>query len=296
MLAGVAIGARYKEYQVGIYHLLTHAGFKALLFLVAGVVTHLAGSTKLKDLGGLWVARRGLAILLALGLAALAGIWPLSGFYSKEAVLTTIENAAVEHHWGVAWFVMVCALLTTVFTGLYAGRALAIVCGGLPVPGSTHHVAREMNWPLVALAVPTVGLGLLYYAQPPGLAVTIGVQTALVGLLLSLVGLGWGLTGLRLESRDIADILPVGLRGFLCDGYRFDDLQNWLVVRPVIALARATVIGDRDVVDAYVRATPAGSRWAGILLRKAQTGLATGYATWIVLGVVIAGVAGVVLS
>jgi NADH-quinone oxidoreductase subunit L len=298
MLAGVVVAAHEEGASPGVFHLLSHAGFKALLFLVAGVVTHLAGSTRLADLGGLRAARPGLAVLLACGLAALAGIPPFSGFWSKEGVLTAAEHAAVEEGSGIAWVVLVSGLITTVITGLYAGRAWAIVAEGQPVPGmgKEHHVSPTMTWPLVVLAVPTVGLGLVLLDPPSSLTVQISPLTAVVGGLLSVAGVAWALSSVRTSTRDVSEALPVGVRSFLRDGYRLDDVQDRLVVRPVIALARVTVIGDRDVVDGYVRATPVLTRWAGIALRRAQTGLATGYAAWLVLGAVAAGVAGVVLS
>jgi NADH-quinone oxidoreductase subunit L len=94
----------------------------------------------------------------------------------------------------------------------------------------------------------------------------------------------------------VADALPAGVRAFLRDGYRLDGVQDVLVVRPYRALARAVGSGDRDVVDAYVRGTPVVARWAGLALRRAQTGLATAYLVWLVLGAVAAGVAGMVLT
>lgn len=298
MLAGVVVAAEEEGAAPGVYHLLSHAAFKALLFLLAGVVTHLVGSTKLADMGGLRAARPGLALLLALGLGALAGIPPLSGFWSKEAVLTAAEHAAVDTGSTVAWIVLITGLITTFVTGLYAGRAWAIVAEGKPVPGMgpDHKVSPLMTWPLVVLAVPTVGLGLVLLEPPASLVVELSPLTAVIGAAASLIGVGIGLSAVRSHSRDVAQALPAGPRAFLREGYRLDAVQNALVVRPVIALARAAAVGDRDVVDGYVRATPFFTRWSGIVIRRAQTGLATGYAAWLILGGVLAGIAGVVLS
>ncbi len=100
MLAGVSVasaaaGPESAGAQAGVFHLLTHAAFKALLFLVAGCVTHVVGSTLLADMGGLRRTHAPLALLLGLGLAGLAGIPPLGGFWSKEAVLTAAEQRVV---------------------------------------------------------------------------------------------------------------------------------------------------------------------------------------------------------
>src|SRR5205085_11299605 len=93
MLGGVAVARTASGAAPSILLLLSHAAFKALLFLVAGCVAHLAGSTLLRDMGGLRRTDPVLAGLLALGLAALAGLPPLSGFWSKEAVLGAAEGA-----------------------------------------------------------------------------------------------------------------------------------------------------------------------------------------------------------
>ena len=92
MLAGVAVATPGRRGAAGVFHLLSHAAFKALLFLAAGCVTHLAGSTLLADMGGLLRSHRRLAVLFGIGLAALAGVPPLGGFWSKEAVLTAAER------------------------------------------------------------------------------------------------------------------------------------------------------------------------------------------------------------
>jgi NADH-quinone oxidoreductase subunit L len=346
MLAGVAVvsavdGPDAAGAGAGVFHLLSHAAFKALLFLVAGCVTHVVGSTMLADLGGLRRTHAPLALLLGLGLAGLAGIPPLGGFWSKEAVLTAAEHAAAN---GVGWpaqMVLASGLVTTLVTGVYAGRAFATVAlGGPPAvpdaaatsaapaapstapsdePGGTmftapfalafvhvrddgepadpHALPRAMTWPLWLLAVPTVLLGLVL-VRPPALLgeVHIGVWTAFTGTLLSLAGVGWALTAPALGGRDIADALPRGARAFLRSGYRLDDVQAAVVVRGVRALARLVAGGDRDVVDAYVRGTATASRWGGVVLRRAQSGLATGYLAWLLAGAALAAAMGFVLT
>jgi NADH-quinone oxidoreductase subunit L len=325
MLAGVAVARSASEAGPGVLHLLSHAAFKALLFLVAGCVTHIVGSTLLKDMGGLRRTHPSLTLLLGLGLAALAGVPPLGGFWSKEAVLTAAEHAANSGGGWPARLVLTSGLLTTLITGVYAGRAYSLVALGDPAPAAahvgapaaepalsdqaqegepptaaapaTHVLPPAMTGVLWVLAVPTVLLGLVLL-HPPALFgdVRIDPFTGFMGTLLSLAGIGWALTAHRLGARDVADALPAGLRAFLRSGYRLDEVQDALVTRPVLALARVVAGGDRDVVDAYVRGTATGSQWAGGVLRRAQTGLATGYVAWLVAGAVLVGLAGVVLS
>jgi NADH-quinone oxidoreductase subunit L len=316
MLGGVAVAAgaasAVQGSAPGVFHLLSHAAFKALLFLVAGCLAHLAGSTLFSSLGGLRRTHPWLLALWGLGLAALAGLPPLGGFWSKEAVLTAAEQAAAA---GVGWpaqMVLASGLLTTLVTGAYAGRAFALVSWdragstgpvdptatpdavATPAPGHAR-LPAAMVWPLWVLAVPTALLGLVLLRPPAVLeGVHVNVFTAFTATLLSLAGVGWALSAPRLGARDVADALPTPVRAFLRDGYQLDGVQHALVVRPYRALARAAHVGDRDVVDAYVRGAPVAARWGGLVLRRTQTGLATAYLAWLVIGAVLAGVLGVV--
>jgi len=325
MLGGVAVARGADAGAPAVLHLLSHGAFKALLFLVAGCVAHLVGSTLLRDMGGLRITHPPLAALLAVGLLALAGIPPLSGFWSKEAVLSAAEAATDTLGWP-AQLVLVSGLLTTLVTGAYAGRALAVVALGDPpdvpervVPAAdqdadpdTHPGGDEavevhgqgavlppaMTLPLWALGVPTVLLGLVL-AHPPDAVrdVHVDLLTAVAGAALAIAGLTWGLrAATTAPHRDAALTLPVRLRTFLREGYRLDEVQAALVVRPYGALARLVGAGDRDVVDGYVRAVPVLSRWGSVLLARAQSGLATGYLAWLAVGAVVVGVVGVVIS
>jgi NADH-quinone oxidoreductase subunit L len=338
MLGGVAVARSANAGAPAVLHLLSHGAFKALLFLVAGCVAHLVGSTLLRDMGGLRVTHPPLAVLLALGLAALVGLPPLAGFWSKEAVLSAAEAASRTIGWP-AQLVLVSGLLTTLVTGAYAGRALAIVAFGDPpqtsarivpaadqlvddsvdefadhypdedddeglvpvaleVHGQGDVLPRAMTWPLWALAVPAVLLGLVLLHPPDALRdVHIDLITAVAGTALSVAGLTWGLRAVATEpNRDAARSLPAGVRILLRDGYRLDDLQAALVVRSYTALARLVRAEDGAVVDGYVRAVPVLARWGSALLARAQSGLATGYVAWLTVGALLVGLVGVVLS
>jgi NADH-quinone oxidoreductase subunit L len=329
MLAGVAVarsGSAANPVELaapGIFHLLSHAAFKALLFLAAGCVIHVVGSTLLSDMGGLLRTHPRLAILFGLGLAGLAGVPPLGGFWSKEAVLTAASDAAHAGSWA-GWLVLLAGLGTSLLTGLYAGRAWSIVALGvgpaLPAVGDaeseephealapgedsllhaahiSHRLPVAMMLPLYALAVPTLALGLVLL-KPPVLLTGIHVDlaTAVTGAMLSLAGLGWALSAPRLGVADIAVAIPDGARALLRDGYRVDAAQQALIVRPVLGLARVVRAADRDVIDAYVRAVAHASRIGGQVLRRPQTGVALGYATWLVLGAVAVAFAGMMLA
>jgi NADH-quinone oxidoreductase subunit L len=177
-LAGaLAIGAT----AAALFHLLTHAAFKALLFLAAGAVIHAVGSNLMSAMGGL---RRPMPVTfwsMTVGLAALVGVPPLAGFWSKDAILHAASGGA---GWP-AGLVLVAGLTTVVVTAWYATRLWLRTFFG-PAGGSAPRVAPEnrgagsagadrpgpgrlragahdppplMAWPVVALAVPSGLLG-----------------------------------------------------------------------------------------------------------------------------------------
>ena len=310
MLCALAVAGEGGR-DAGLLHLLAHAAFKALLFLVAGGVTYLAGETLLARLGGLRRRSPMLVVLLGLGLAALAGLPPVSGFFSKEAVVTSIEDAALHDGGavgrGVAWVVLVAVLVTTFVTAAYAARAFAmLVLAPGPDDGSDvggpARLPRRMSVPLVALAVPTVALGLLLAAPPAAVSeARVGLSAALLGTLLAGAGAAIGvlpaLAGRPEKRFDVAaTLLSPTQSAFLRDGYRWDDVIRGVVVRPVRRLARVVATGDEDVVDAYVRGAATGSTWAGAGLRRLQTGVVTSYLGWVLAGAVLLGLAGVTLG
>ena len=136
MFVGVGLGA----YWTGIFHLTTHAFFKALLFMGAGVVIHaLADEQDIRKMGGLqqWLPRT--AICMWIGTFALAGVFPLSGGISKDAILAS--GLELGGFWGMLAFIggVVGALLT----GLYASRLMFVVFRGQPSEYAAEHAPHH---------------------------------------------------------------------------------------------------------------------------------------------------------
>ncbi len=129
MVAALAVGSR----DAAVFHLLTHAFFKALLFLSAGAVIHAVGSGQLRDLGGLRRAMPVTFATMSVGLLALVGVFPLAGFFSKESVLVAAEHAAqgdAEVASWVGWLVLMVAAATIAVTAVYAMRLWVLTWGG----------------------------------------------------------------------------------------------------------------------------------------------------------------------
>jgi NADH-quinone oxidoreductase subunit L len=247
MTGALAVGAT----TPAIFHLLTHAAFKALLFLAAGCVIHAVGTNLMSRMGGL---RRVLPVTfwsMTIGLAALAGVPPMAGFWSKEAIL------AAAHHGtgGTALLVYLAGLAGTFITAWYATRLWLKVFFG---PGYNDHVHKP-NWvmqaPVALLAIPAAGLGLGIYIADKELVELDAVALLPIGLMiLGVLAAYWGWK----RSGDPATILGRA-QPFLAAAFRLDDVQNALVVRPFNALARATRTADESGVDGVVTGVGTGT-------------------------------------
>ncbi|SCE96713.1 NADH dehydrogenase subunit L [Micromonospora matsumotoense] len=274
MTGALAVGAP----AAALFHLLTHAAFKALLFLAAGAVIHAVGTTLLSRMGGL---RRSMPVTFwctLIGLGALAGVPPLSGFWSKDGVLAAAESAALDGTgpapaW-VGWLVWLAGLLGVLLTAAYATRLLLRAFFGEPrLPLlHPHDPPALMRWPVLLLAVPAALLGLAAFWPPftdrlRGTAADIELvhlaPAVLLPLVLLLAGAGLAWAGWRRDpaadpARALGPLRPVFARAF-----RLDDLQHTLVVRPTTALARVTRTGDEVGVDGLVEAIGRGASTLG---------------------------------
>ena len=315
MFAALAVSAPL----AATFHLLTHAAFKALLFLSAGAVMHSVGTSLMRDMGGLRRAMPVTAGAMAVGLLALAGVPPLSGALSKESVLAAAEEAALHGDRGTsalaAWVVLVAGLLTVALTAAYCARLWLRAFAG-PPRGTVlaHEPHRTMQVPLLVLVVPTALLGVLalpgllpawvepFAAAPAGATAgtaeeaTLAPTVLTLVLSLALVLLGAGAV-LALWRRDPAGDPAERLgraRPLLAGGFGLDAAYERLVVRPVGGLALLVTALDRDVVDAYVRGSGRAAWLAGGALRRAQAGSITRSLTLLLAGAVLLVVAGAV--
>ncbi len=138
MFLAAGIGA----YDLSLFHLMTHAFFKALLFLAAGIVIHrLAGEQDIRNMGGLRRRMPLTAIMFLVGTLALMGIPPFSGFWSKDAIIA----AALADGGVLGWFLAVCGLLGAILTGMYALRLYLLVFEGKESPALAPHFSEHAH-------------------------------------------------------------------------------------------------------------------------------------------------------
>ncbi|MHA4775745.1 NADH-quinone oxidoreductase subunit 5 family protein [Streptomyces sp. MSC1_001] len=195
MAGALAVGDR----GAAVFHLLSHAAFKALLFLAAGAVIHAAGTNSLTAMSRMsGIAKRvpDAYWTMTVALLALAAIPPFAGFFSKEAVLVAAEHTALGDRTvapaGAGWTVLVAGLLTALLTAAYALRLWLRTFRGRGAEAPDHgRQPLTMTGVLWVLAIPSLGFGLtVTYLDDwfDGHALTPTVTTAVLGTGLAVAG------------------------------------------------------------------------------------------------------------
>ena len=271
-------------------HLVAHGVSKALLFLGAGSVTHGTEKTDIREMGGLVRAMPITAITFVIGAASLAGLVPLSGFFSKDEIML----AVLDHRHPV---LLVAALGGSALSAVYMARLALVVCFGRNRGEGAHESPWLMTLPLAVLAPFAVMLGLIAYGWSGsytgfgGFLTGGGVHHAPIWLpvlsaLLVLGGLayGWRTWGrgnvTPFEGRDSR------LLRLLENKYYLDEAYQWAIDRIALAFSRFVALFDRVVVnDTGVD----GSAWSVMLsavrMRLVQTGRLYNYGLVMALGV-----------
>ena len=281
MMAAAGAGAA----DAGFFHLLTHGVFKALLFLGAGAVIHAVGTNDVFRMGGLSRAMPQTATTFIVGTAALAGVWPLSGFFSKEAILGGVWEAG-----RIGSFVMLA--LTAFLTAFYMFRVVILVFFGRAHPsGHPHEAPWPMRAPLWILAVATVGLGLRFAIggapgaeghHPPGWLVPFSIGLALAGVALAWATYQRGLVSAAAMARAFGPIDFMARRR-----YGIDALYSGLYQAFIIGFSRLVGWVDRYLVDGILNVLSAWSLRGGHLARRIQSGQPQDYVYGVAFGVLL---------
>ncbi len=295
MFLGLGVGA----FSAGIFHVMTHAFFKALLFLGAGSVIHaLSGEQNLSEMGGL---RKKIPITFATLMCAgvaISGVPPFSGFHSKDAILL-----AAHHH--APWMYWV-GVITAGMTAFYVFRALFLCFFG-EYRGKAHpHESPASMWiPLAALAVLSLAGGYInipHFLEPmfplgehghDSTLVAISVFAGVAGISLAFV--------MYVLKPGMADALAGTFRNtykLLYNKYFVDEVYDATVVHPLVDGSRAVLWKGADVglIDGSVNGVGTLARGVGGVLRRLQSGNIRSYAAWVLAGslimIVILGLAG----
>ncbi len=293
MFGALALGA----WSAAVLHLLAHGAFKALLFLGAGSVVHaVGGRTSMTAMGGLREKLPDTFTTMTLGFFALAGVVPLVGFFSKDAVVHAgLSESALDRP--VAILLGAAMLLTAVLTVAYSLRCWLRVFFGPADPALVvHESPLTMRVPLYLLAIPTTFGGLAFL--DPALVLGERGEESLVHwpvavLMSGLLAVVAGLVLWAWHRYDGSDPWGAPLQELQPP---VDRLYDLVVVRPVRLLARGVRVNERDVVDFYATAAGDSARGLGWVLRLAQNGNVQAYLMVVVVGAAAIAVAAGVLS
>ncbi|MYD99444.1 MAG: hypothetical protein F4X98_18925 [Gammaproteobacteria bacterium] len=274
-------------WSAGIFHLMTHAFFKALLFLASGsVILALHHEQDILKMGGLW---RKLPVPFAsmlIGSLALVALPLTSGFYSKDAILLT----AWDHDAG-RWF-WAGGVLAAFMTALYTTRMMVVAFFG-ETKTEPHDASRMNMWgPLVVLCVLSIAGGWPTFAVLDGLlgeishiphshpAAIATVVVPLVG-----IGLGWLIFSGRLNVTALVEsALGDAIRRLWYSGWAFDWIYDRVFVKPFMWAAR---VNKSDVVDLVYRITVAVTRGFHHVGALTQTGRLRWYAANMAIGLIV---------
>ena len=302
MFAAAGVGA----YGAAIFHLMTHAFFKGLLFLGAGSVIHgMSGEQDMRRMGGLKIKMPKTYWTMLAGVAAISGLPILSGFFSKDEILWLTYSSESGGD-----FIYIVGLLTALMTAFYMFRLFFLTFHGdsrWPQNVTPHESPTVMTVPLIVLAVLSVTGGWIGIPEilgggnsfrhflsdavndvvghhPPGLllseisAMVLSIAGALAGLYFSFRRYGTG----KLDEE------PKGLVRLAAKKYYVDDLYDAVVVQP-IQRGSETIWRrfDTHVIDGIVNGVGSLTLRVSSFIRRAQTGVIQNYASVIFLGVIL---------
>jgi len=315
MMLALGVGG----YGAGMFHLTTHACFKALLFLGSGSVIHAVHTQDIREMGGLRKKMPVTTVTFIIGSLALAGIPPLSGFWSKDEILNH-----VKHEGPLILYLLAAA--AAFMTAFYMARLCYLTFFGEPRgKADAHESPRSMTVPLIVLAFFSVTIGWVnlphvfegfsnfvhfegaHHLEFSPAVAGISTAIALAGLLLGTAMYYWRSVPVDFLSRRFPPVYKL-----LYNKWYVDEIYGALVIRPLIALTRGLFKFDLGVIDGAVNGTAAltvilsrikrwidiyivdgavnGVAWVtqfwGRAMRRMQTGHVQEYALVILLGAV----------
>ncbi len=274
MMAAVGAGSPSAAYA----HLVTHAFFKALLFLAAGALIHAVHTNDIFKMGRLARTMPLTAAAFAAGALALSGVFPLSGFFSKDEILAAVLSGGHP----VAFAVLI---VTAGMTAFYIGRAFFVAAMGTrEAAGHPHDPPAAMRVPLVVLTVLAIGAGAVLPLLPALFRASIGGATGaeahapaivpILGTLAALTGLGIAWAGYQRGAFDPARVrIAMGpIVRVLERRWYVDDVFEAVYRSVYLGVSNAVGWVDRYIVDGVVNAVTWGT-WSGAgRLTRIQSG------------------------
>ena len=273
-------------YMASMFHLFTHAMFKALLFLGAGCIIHAVHSNEMSAMGGL---RRYMPVTHAtflIACLAIAGIWPLSGFFSKDEILTACFAFSPVMGWVMTGIAGLTAFyMFRLYYNIFWGRENR----ELHAAHRPHEAPLTMTLPLLFLSAVTCVAGFIPFGKlvsSDGTAYAIHIDRGVGGVSLCVAAAAIALaTWMYLRERQtVADALATRFRGLHKAAYhRFyiDEVYQFVTHRVIFACISAPVAWfDRHVVDGLMNLLARVTNGAAYVIRDMQSGSVQRYCIW----------------
>ena len=273
-------------YMASMFHLFTHAMFKALLFLGAGCIIHAVHSNEMSAMGGL---RRYMPVTHAtflIACLAIAGIWPLSGFFSKDEILTACFAFSPVMGWVMTGIAGLTAFyMFRLYYNIFWGRENR----ELHAAHRPHEAPLTMTLPLLFLSAVTCVAGFIPFGKlvsSDGTAYAIHIDRSVAGVSLCVAAVAIALaTWMYLRERQtVADALATRFRGLHKAAYhRFyiDEVYQFVTHRVIFACISAPVAWfDRHVVDGLMNMLARATNGAAYVIRDMQSGSVQRYCIW----------------
>ncbi len=275
-------------FTASMFHLFTHALFKALLFLAAGAVIHVVHSNEMKDMGGLRKKMPITHLTFLIACLAISGIWPFAGFFSKEGILL----AAHEHNTLIYWV----GIVTSALTAFYMFRLYFKIFWQKEWNGHTDDAHGEggfsMMLPLLLLAAGAAAAGFIPFgklvsADGKPLEEVFHWQFALLPLGVAVLGIAFAFL-LYKKQNDRPAKMAAALNGFYVAAKRkfyIDELYSFITTKIIFNLVgKAAAWFDKNVVNGLVDATGSSTQFISEKVRGIQSGKVQQYAVYFLVG------------
>ncbi len=281
-------------YTASMFHLFTHAMFKALLFLGAGAVIHYIHSNEMKDMGGLRKYLPVTHITFLIACLAISGVPPFAGFFSKEEILL----AAYQHNQTIYWIALITSGLTAFYMFRLYFRIFWSKATSLPEERAAGEVKNEggfaMMLPLVLLAIGAATAGFIpfgHFVSSDGTRLETEFH-----VLFSIIPVALGLAGIFLAwwmyktQNDKPDKLAASLNGLYKAAYHkfyIDEIYMFITQKIIFNLVgRPAAWFDKNIVDGLMNATGNSTKDISETIKGLQSGKVQSYAIYFLVGVI----------
>ena len=285
--------------SAGMFHLTTHAFFKALLFLGAGSVIHATGEQDIFKMGGLGGKMKITAVTFVIGALALSGVFPLAGFWSKDEIL--LASLASGH---IGLYAL--GLGVAFMTAFYMFRLIFTAFGGKTADGlHAHESGPAMTVPLLILAALTIVAGLtgspwfkgafgfsfgsfIFFGEPEASRLDLLTATISTAMAAGGIFLAWVVYGRRFIKAERLAVAFGPVYRLLQRKFFIDEIYGWIFSKVMLVVGVVFDWIDHKIIDGFFDGTGAATRAAGRKLRLTESGKLQAYALIIFAAIVIA--------